>query len=68
VSERERAAGECPFSFRLTGYDFDASCVTGGGHVPVLRSIAAFRREDVRDGLIIGPPLGTLDMFRRRAH
>lgn len=54
--------------FRLTGYDFDTSRVTGSDHVLVLKPIAAFGREDVRDGLIIRPPFGTLDMFLSRAH
>jgi hypothetical protein len=64
---RERAVKRL-VSFRLTGYDFDASCVTCSDHALVLGSIAAFGREDIRDGLIIRPPFGTLDMFLRRAH
>jgi hypothetical protein len=55
-------------SFRLTGYDFDASRVTCSDHVLVLGLITAFGREDVRNGLIIRPPFGTLNMFLRRAH
>jgi hypothetical protein len=54
--------------FRLTSYNLDAGCVTCGDHGLVLRSVTAFGREDVRDGLIIRPPLETLDMFLRRAH
>ena len=57
-----------PVSLLLTGYDFDASRVTCSDHAVILGSIAAFGREDVRNGLIIRPPLGTLDMFLRRAH
>ena len=55
-------------SFRPTGYDFDARRVTCGDHVLVFGLISAFGRKVVRDDLIIRPPLGTLDMFRRRAH
>jgi hypothetical protein len=54
--------------FRLTGYDLDAGCVTCGDHGLVLGSVTAFGREDVRDGLIVRPPLGTLDVFLRRTH
>ena len=37
-------------------------------HGFVLGLIAAFGLEDVRDGLIIRPPLGTLDVFLRGTH
>ena len=53
---------------QLTGYNFDTSCMTCGDHALVLGSIAAFGGENVRDRLIIRPPLGTLDMFLCRAH
>jgi hypothetical protein len=43
---RERAVKGL-VSFRLTGYDFDASRVTRSDHVLVLGPIAAFGREDV---------------------
>lgn len=55
-------------AFRLTSYNFDASCVTCGDHILVLRSITTFGREDVRDRLIIRPPLRALDVLLRRAH
>ena len=63
-----RKNGEGARFFRITSYDFDTSRVTCSDHVLVLGSIAAFGGEDVRDGLIVRPPFGTLDMFLRRAH
>jgi len=55
-------------SSRLTCNDLDASRVTCIDHVLELGSVSTLGDERVGDGLVIGPPLGTLDMLLRRAH
>ncbi len=42
--------------------------MTRGDHVLELVSVSAFGDEQIGDGLVIGPPLRTLDMLLRRAH
>jgi len=55
-------------SFRLTCNDLDANVVTYVDHILKLGSATALGDERVGDGLVIGPPLRTLDMLLRRAH
>jgi hypothetical protein len=51
-----------------TSYDPYASCVASFDHICILGLVSALGREDVRDGLIISPPLRALDVLLRGAH
>ncbi len=53
---------------RRTSNDPDASVVACANHVLILCPRSTLGHEDVRDRLVIRPPLGTLYVFLRRAH
>jgi hypothetical protein len=56
------------FVFGLTCDDLNASFVTSVDHMLVLVLVTALGYKPIRDGLIIGPPLRTLDVFLRGTH
>ena len=52
----------------LTDDNFYASGVACGDHVRELSAVSALGCQGVRDGLVIRPPLRTLNMLGGRAH